>query len=123
MAYRNGFAQCADFWLSQKTYPQSERLYSTQIHLDYQGWGNFSANVSGFVGAQLEQIMTCCYYVCSSQNQENNLKGGDMKKRQTENRQASSDPFAEMKRALAELEQVLDETRDTNPQNAVQRPR
>jgi|GEM_PF-4572371 len=44
-----------------------------------------------------------------------------MQKRQTNDRQDLSDPIADMKRALAELEQVLDETRSTVPRTAERR--
>lgn len=46
-----------------------------------------------------------------------------MTKLQTDNRQTPSDPIADMKRALAELEQVLDETRSADLHTAVRRPR
>lgn len=46
-----------------------------------------------------------------------------MQKHKTDDQQASGDPIADMKRALAELEQVLDETHNTHIHTAVQSPR
>lgn len=44
-----------------------------------------------------------------------------MQKHQTDDRQTLSDPMADMKRALAELEEVLDETRSKVPRTAERR--
>jgi hypothetical protein len=46
-----------------------------------------------------------------------------MTKRETENSQTSNDPMAEMKRALDELEQALNETLSTYPKTLAPRRR